>query len=1159
VVYNGSKVQHYNYDGRLRTKGQSATNSKVSFFTDNKAVAERYGKFVNEVFLNIRNPYEIDYNGAGWQGWSGAADGKQRASTDSYADLLANGAVDSTLERIIENYGRAEADYLASGSVRNEGVAPDGVIAYEVADPMRSTLYIVRNAEAKDISRNSVTPKGVETFTNLGKSSLLFDSQIKSATGNMGTFDPSNDDIRYRVAPSTPSTGEARRLYDDAVRRYNKKNNVKKTENLWHHLREAYQDSMLSVQKLMETVLAETGNTLRSSDDVYKAENQLSSKNKAEIEKWERDFMKPLQMEILNLVKKGASYDDVVEYLMAKHGLERNLEFSRREDEENNKEWDGTVKRDYSGLTELTGEAEVFTKAAQQIVDEFESKYNTDNLWSKINAATNESLRKSYDSGLMSKETYDKVSTMFKHYVPLRGWDSNVAADQYEYMGNKGMKILPVLKTAKGRTSRADDPIATLGSVGESSIIQGNRNLMKLKFLNFAQNNPTSLLTVSEQWYEQNADGTWKPSNPEIPENASADEVDALIKEHEAKMEALGNKATKKRQGLNINLHTTKWEQEEHAVNVKRNGKEYKIFVNGNPVAAKAINGFTNPDSKDGELKKAAMWVKNFMARAFTSMNPAFIFTNLARDLVWAGTSVAIKENAAYARQYTKNISEAMVKAQLPRLVSKWKSGTLDMNVPIEKFFNEFITNGGETGFTQLNTVDDYKRNMERFIKEAQGGATTNFKKGWRWIWDNVEFLNRSAEDTTRFMVYLTSRQMGRSITESVANAKDITVNFNKKGRGGFGATTMNLAYIFFNATIQSLANFGKLIANHPKKTTAALTTFASSGMIAPMVALSLQAMLSGDDDEPTYWDLPEWVRRNNIVIYVGGSGYVTIPLPHELRPFYGMGELAFSTLMGKEEPETAIRKATEGFASLMPFDYTGNAGNAIVNFTPTIAQPLAQLVVNKDYFGTPIYRKTAFNEMDPEWTKAYKSTNQYLVDATEFVNELTGGDEVKTGIIDLNPAVIEHLFEGYLGGVAKTINRTAKTFSMFWDEDARSWRNVPVLSSFYNEADERTSGSQVNREYFAATDEADEVEHLYSGYKKRAKMGSMEYAEKLNELVNSDVFKRYQTVNSYQKAINKLNTALKEADTTDREEVETLIMELKVDMLEELETLNNK
>lgn len=1117
------------------------------------------------------------------------------------------------------------------------------------------------NALAKDMLKNVGIEVGDisnnELRYMLWRSHLQYDGvfslaedvvmRSKLGVGNY-TQDANNDDIRFRVAPSTPSTGKARLMYDEAVRSHTKKNNVKKSENLWHHLREAYQDSMLSVQKLMEAVLAETGNTLRSSDDVYKAENQLSSKNKAEIEKWERDFMKPLQIEILDLTKKGAAYDDIVEYLLAKHGLERNVVIPMRDAEEIAERWekkrlkgaeaaykyekkridgsyggqraalrknldtgaitqeqyedavskldkthDKAIKRlerkyerlvekikdsraemyekawtrlrgeDYSGLTELTGEAKNFTEAAQKMVDMFEKKYSTDALWSKINAATKESLKKSYDSGLMSKETYDKVANMFQYYIPLRGWDNNVAADQYEYMANKGMKILPALKTAKGRTSRADDPIATLGSVGESSIIQGNRNLMKQKFLNFAQNNPTSLLTVDEQWYEQNADGTWRPSNPEIPTDATADEVDAIIKAHEAKMEALGDKATKKRQGLNINLHTTKWEEEEHAVNVKRNGKEYKIYVNGNPIAAQAINGFTNPNANKKDswewIEQRATAVKNFMARAFTSMNPAFVLSNLARDIIWAGTSVAIKENADYARQYSKNISKAMTSFQLPSLVSKWKKGTLDMNNPIEKYFHEFITNGGETGFTQLNTVDDYKRNMERFIKEAQGGVTTKAKKGWRWIWDNVEFLNRSAEDTTRFMVYLTSRQMGRPITESIANAKDITVNFNKKGRGTMGANVLGFAYIFFNATIQSLANFGKLIANHPKKTATALTLFGTSGMITPMVALAVQAMLSGDDDEPTYWDLPEWVRRNNIVIYVGGSGYVTIPLPHELRPFYGMGELAFSTLMGKEEPEVALQKAVEGFAGLMPFDFTGNAGNAIVNFTPTIAQPLVQLAVNKDYFGTPIYRKTAFNEQDPEWTKAYKSTNQLLVDATEFLNELTGGDEVKNGLIDLNPAVIEHLYEGYLGGMGKTINRAAKTFSMLWDEDARTWRNVPVASSFYQVSDERTSGSQVNREYFDAVDEADAVEHLYSGYQKRAKMGVEEYAEKLNELIESDAFKRYQKVNSYKKAIAKMNTVLKEADPTDREGIETRIMELKVDMLEELDAMDDK
>ena len=342
----------------------------------------------------------------------------------------------------------------------------------------------------------------------------------------------------------------------------------------------------------------------------------------------------------------------------------------------------------------------------------------------------------------------------------------------------------------------------------------------------------------------------------------------------------------------------------------------------------------------------------------------------------------------------------------------------------------------------------------------------------------------------------------------------------------------------------------------HPVKTTLALSSFTTAGFIAPMLAVAMQAMLGDDDDERNgYWDLPEWVRRNNLVLCLPWSDnvFITIPLPHEVRPFYGMGELAYSCLMGKETVENALSKAVQGFASLLPLDYTGNAGNMAVNFTPTIAQPFAQLVVNKDYFGKPIYRKNDYNKLDPEWTKAYKGTNGFLVSGAKWLNETTGGDNVKSGMIDINPAVVEHLFESYLGGVGKTVNKTIKTFSMLWDKDAREWRNVPVVSSFYQEADERTSGSQLNREYFEALDDAKETEHLFSGYKKQLKMGSMEYAEKLDSLISSPIFQRYKTVNGYQKAITKLNNALKMTTPEEREELETTIMELKAEMLDEL------
>lgn len=1097
---------------------------------------------------------------------------------DTFLDNVFNNADEAIRQRIVAlaakngwDFHKATEEYLAMLAENTEFENTNASWWRQIKDFFLNMLHKIgfedfRGVTLTDNELRYILWRSYENLAEPGKyRSILGEAadvakQYELGVGNYAVTNPNtphaaeSDDELYRDGTTL------REEYDRKVRVPNKSGSVKWNENLPYRMKESYQDSMAALKTLQDLISEETGNQIQSHENAYMAENRMSSENKAQAEIYERDFYNPLRKAVQALIKAGSSYEDLKSYIIAKHGLERN-EYMRTQAEQNGEDAD----RDFAGLTALTGMDDVADAEAeaQRMVDDYEQANDTADLWEKINAATKETLRKSYDSGLMDKATYDKVRDMYEYYVPLRGWDCEVASSEYEYLTSNKLMLSPALKVAKGRTSLADDPLATIGFMAESSIVQGNRNRMKQKFLNFILNNPTDLVSVSEQWYVlDNATGEWEARNPIIPDNATGDEVAAIVEQFEQEMEALGDKATKKRDGLKLSMNITKREGQEHVVRVKRNGKEYCLYINGSPRAAQAINGLTNPDVNDGSLYKAAKTVKNWMASMFTSKNPAFIATNLSRDVIWAGTAVAIKEDAAYTARYTKNISECLLKAQLPRLLVKFKNGTLDMNNELERYFDEFIRNGGETGFTQLNTVEDYKRNIERFVKEAQGKGSIT-KKAWNGLWDSVEFLNRSAEDTTRFMVYMTSRQMGRDMARSIYDAKEITVNFNKKGSGGLGASVMNFSYIFFNATIQSLANFGKLMAKHPAKTTIALTLFSSAGFLVPMLNLAIQAMLgSDDDDENGYWDLPEWVRRNNIVLYVPWSdnGYITIPLPHEMRPFYGMGEIAYSCLMDKENVEDGLQKSLAGFSALLPIDLTGNGGNIAVNMTPTIGQPFAQIIANTDYFGKPIYKRHEWNERDPEWTKVYKGTTPWLVDGTRLLNEATGGDNVKSGAIDLNPALIEHLFESYLGGVGKTINKSQKTLEMLWNEDLREWRNVPVVSSFYQTAEERTAGSQINREYYNAVDEMEDTQHLFSGYKREVKMGNIEYAEKVNELINSEVFKRYGLVKGYSNAINKATNALKLIeDPTKREDVETTIMNLKVEMLEKLGDLEER
>lgn len=985
----------------------------------------------------------------------------------------------------------------------------------------------------------------------------------------------SGDDsrLRFRTSGNGGSSNTARDIYEEKTRVIDRNGRKSDTANLMRRLKEAYVDSMQSLKYLQDAISEETGKPVEDFENAYLAENSMSSKNKAQTDIYLNRFFNPIKDAIRDLQKEGAEYGDIVRYLMAKHGLERNEVFSKRDAEKDGGVWDGSVRRDYSGLTELTRRdtdtvaprIDEITSRAEDIVRKFEMDHDTDVLWEKINAATKDTLRTSYVTGMLTKDNYEMVRSMFRYYIPLRGWSENTASAVYDYLSDARPKTSSIVKAATGRTTISDDPIATIAYMGQSAIIQGNRNLMKQKLLNLALNHKTGLLTVSRQWEVLDpVTGMWTPRDPDIPADAAPEQVADIVADFEKDMKEAEKKGVARlsRGKLDTGKHLTAYEGQEHIIKVKRGGIDYSIYLNGNPRAAQAVNGMTNPDAVDSWLIRKARVIKNFMARMFTSQNPAFIISNLSRDVIFAGTAVYAKEDAKYAARYAKNITVALAKGQLIGLIHRFETDRLDNSKDLDRYFGEFIRNGGETGFTQLNTVDDFKRDIDRFAREMKQGQVMKVPtKVWNGIWDGVELMNRCAEDVTRFSAYMTSRQMGRSVERSISDAKEITVNFNRKGSGGYGARLMNFAYIFFNAAVQSLANAGKMSYEHPAKVTAILGAFSASGFLAPLLTQTIISLCGGDDD--AYWDLPEWVRRNNFVFYIPWSDnkFLIIPISQELRPFYAMGEIAMSVLMGKEEVLDGLKSAAGSFMDLLPIDFMGNGGNLAISLTPTVAQPFAQLVANTDYFGSPIYRRNDYNKLDPAWTKAYKGTSPMLVNASKWLNEVTGGDDVKRGWIDPinNPAVIEHLFESYLGGTGKTINRAAKTFSMIWNPDMRDIRNVPIASTFIQESDdERVAGNQLNREYFKLMDEFKETSHTVSGYKKKARMGSMEYADKLNEFMETPDFERYSKARGYANTISKLRQALKRAqesgeDVMVEENLQQILHDLKRQMVEEL------
>ena len=1020
-----------------------------------------------------------------------------------------------------------------------------------------------------------------------------------------------NSNVLYRSSIDPTATEvlpDARTRYEEETKEPDNIGSVPKTHNFFRRFYKSYVDSMLALKSFTNSVLEATGDKMASHEDTYKAENAMTSKNKTDGEVYNRDYYNPLLTAAQQLCEAvGMDYDALNMYMVAKHGLERNEYMGKRaaQNDENvlkakkaledalvaynedptskneaavqkaqekyTKVYDKALEvhtsRDYSGLTELTGKEDVAEAEyeAQKIVDAVETPDAMPKVtafWSKVNAATKQTLKTGYESGIMTKDTYEHILNMYKYYIPLRGWAEPIADDVYTYYNNRSYEGKPLTKTAKGRTSLAEDPMAIIASMAQRSIIEANRNKMKQTFLNFVLNHPTSLATVGEQWYIKNALGEWERSDANIPANATPDEISKIIEEHELEMQALAEtgEAIKQRNGLKLDKRVINGEGAEHTIKIWRGGKEYIIYINGNPAVAQAVNGLTNPDTQGSDLPKwakiGAAQLKNFLSGVYTSFSPAFVLTNFTRDQLFASQAVYIKYGLKYKRQASKNARNLFFSGALPRLVYKWEHGTLDLNNETERYFDEFMRGGGETGFTALRDIESIKKE----VKDAINGNKVNIaKRGWKSFINAVEFANRSAEDFSRFVTFMTSRQQGKNIVDSIYDAKDITVNFNKKGSGEMGSRFMNFAYIFFNAAVQSINNFGTMLKQHPARTMLIISKFGALGFGVPMLNAFLTALCGGGDDDK-YWDNMDWVRRNNIVLRIPflEKTFISIPLPQELRPFYGMGEIAASILFGKETFSSGLQKAVEGFTGLLPIDFTGNGGNLSITLTPTVLQPVAQYMFNTDYFGRKVYNDNENKKIAPGWTKAFSSTPPVLIEATKFLNSLTGGNDVDRGGVNLNPDVINHFVKGYFGGPATFVTQMSSLLYKGFKGNAKEirWRDVPVASRFVQQLDERSVRSSAQGSYKDFKEETEETEYRLSNYKKQVKMGKMEYAKMITDLIKSPEYQRYKIAKAYKKPMDLLQETLSHIDnTTDKKEVEKALTGLRHYMMETVES----
>ena len=1033
--------------------------------------------------------------------------------------------------------------------------------------------------------------------------------------------------VRFRTTPTPVADQAARAQYEKALKQ------------LGYRWSEQWIDGTRSVAELQKAMFGKNFH-LADSRDAHEAEKAMTSKIMQKQRQYHKHLVEPLGKAIEACMKdmpgksRKERYENLKKYMYALHGLERNRYIHVRDIVEDEQQLEDYVQYCIQQRQELDrGNIDIITYFGnldgyirQNIDKDFDAdkidksglrdefptdtealsyilvtegrlkKERVNELWRRVRDVNDFALETEYQSGLISGELKAKVASMYGWYIPLRGFEEMTAEEEYDYNNTEVRAVGgPTLMGAKGRKSKADDPIATMLSIGSQAIHRAERNEVKKKFYRAAKdymktNGQGGL--VSELFVWEAKVGTDNQGNdiyevqfPDLTEDMSASEVAKKIADFEAQMKDLADngKARQVRQGMNLNkAFEHKKSLEEHIVRVYENGQVHVLYLNGNPRAAQSLNGTLKTNNKN-VLIKANRKLQRAISQMMTSLNPTFaLVANPIRDYQTALMNTLINDGVLAGGKFMLehlrsflNLGWSVMtfgKGGYARMFKLYENGKLDMSKEEHRLFKEFADNGGITGFIESSAIEDYKSMMNGMLRTKTWPTITRF------LDKSSEFLstgNTLMENMARFATYKAARKRGLSIQKSVKRAKDYSLNFNQRGlangEGVIGslAWLFNFCYLFVNPTMQAFGMMVNNFKNHPAKTT--FYQFAvppmMASMIVPVLNIILASLLDDDDDDDIrdiYGTMPEWKRRNNICLYAGNGHWVTIPLPIELRAFYGIGETLVSELWGDTEIGKTFgwdKMKSDRPAEWQIFDllmtltptsivYSGGGIDEIEDLkllVPQMFKPFAEIDINQKWTGAPIWNDSDYIKHNPEWQKAYSNTNPYIVEFCRWLNKATGGDDVRPNKDaswgNINPAKIDHIIQGYFGGLYKTLSEVGAIGKLIVSGNADAIRaeQIPLLKAIWYNYDEAQQVKRYNALYYKYKEEAEATTAWERGYTDRGDIDG------LLKLMAEPRYKRREIINDYETERQKFSAGIRKSHAREDEDTEEVFKRIRM------------
>jgi len=887
----------------------------------------------------------------------------------------------SNIDQELRNY--IDSDLLNTGEVKSVFLAISNprIVTVESDTAFDDGLIAREVQTAKRAGNDGVIIKGMldtAAMDDKGNNLIASDvyvtfkpNQIKS-TENNGNFDSDSADIRFSRA-GDPDAQPFGPPSDTLIRQTVSK----------------FADKFTVLKGVQQNINERFGE-ISEDANAYRFEESFHGKVENDVRLIQESMVEPLAKQ---MSRDGVTLEQLDEFLYAMHAPERNKVIAARNPE---------MPDGGSGM--MNAEA----AAAINRVDQAGNLTKYKSLAGKVHAMLERRRQILKDAGLLDEDTLGAWEASYKFYVPLKGW----AADEQQTSMPRSGKGFAISgnesRLAAGRKSKAASPTANTISDLSEAVLRHRKNEVGNAFLNLVNSYPNG-----DYWQVFTAE------NPEV-ERKAVKRIDPATKKTVVRVEE---------QAVPMAMMSDRY------FTTKVDGKTHYIKLEDERLL-KAMRNI-GPENNNILIRSLSA-VTRLMSTLNTSYNPEFVISNFSRDIQTAILNLTSEQSSddgmargtRIAAKTVKDVPGAIraINASLKGKPLTGRAGEWQAH------FDQFRADGAKTGWFDMKDVDGQMKDLEAMMSMAGGGFTNRSRQAFRAVADWVENTNSAIENGVRLSAYVNAIEAGISRAKAASLAKNMTVNFNRKGELG---TTMNALYMFANASVQGTANFirtlGRLngVKGDPMWSRLNTAQKIAAGMAVGGFALSsLNRMVAGDDDDGiNWWDkVPDYVKERNIVImkslYGGEPGtYWTIPLPYGYNIFPVIG-LSMEHMLASDKSAGDIAgnvvMAALGSFSPIGFQESGEAYGVIAkNITPTILRPIASIALNENFMGGPIYKENfPFGTQKPDSSLYFRSTPEAFKVLAEGLNDGTGGSDYRSGAVDLSPDVMQFLV-GYYGGGA--------------------------------------------------------------------------------------------------------------------------------------------